>query len=200
MRGPRATGTALFTVTVTDTVPFQGPKRPPRKIMDKAGPKIHYTGYAPGAIGLITACHAAYYNEAWGLDLSFEIQVAADLAEFMSRFDPSLDFLELAWAGDVLAGSIAVDGSQPENEGARLRWFIVAPPFRKQGIGGTLLQEAVDFSKAAGHDPVFLWTFHGLDEARSLYEQAGFRLSREHEVFQWGQNILEQRFDLQSTD
>lgn len=167
--------------------------------MGKPGKEIRYTDYIPGAIGLITACHATYYHEAWGLDLSFEIQVASGLSEFMARFDPSHDLLRLAWAGDVLAGSIALDGSSPSIEGARLRWFIVAPPFRKRGIGGKLLQEALDFSKSAGHDLIFLWTFQGLDAARSLYERAGFRLSREQEVFQWGQHILEQRFDRRST-
>lgn len=168
--------------------------------MDKPGGEIHYTGYVPGAIGLITASHASYYHRVWGLDLSFEVQVAADLAEFMGRFDPARDFLRLAWAGDVPAGAVAVDGSRPENQGARLRWFIVAPPFRKQGIGGALLKEAVEFSKSARHRLIFLWTFRGLDDARALYERAGFRLSLEHEVVQWGQRILEQRFDLRLTD
>jgi GNAT superfamily N-acetyltransferase len=155
---------------------------------------IRYTGRVPGAVGLITACHAIYYHEHWGLDLSFEVQVATELSAFLGRFDPSRDGLWLAWSGDVFAGSVAVDGDG--GEGARLRWFITAPAFRGRGIGQSLLQKAVRFSSDAGHDRLFLWTFRGLDRARSLYERAGFRLAREHEVTQWGQQILEQRFDL----
>ena len=155
---------------------------------------IRTTGFVPGAIGWITACHATYYHENWGLDLSFEIQVATELAEFLGRLDPARDGLWLARTGDRFAGSIAVDGGGPE-QGARVRWFIVAPSFQQRGVGRALLQEAVAFSEKAGHDPLFLWTFEGLEQARALYEKAGFRLSETHEVNQWGRSILEQRFD-----
>jgi len=157
---------------------------------------IRYTGYAPGAIGRITACHAAYYHENWGLDRSFEIQVASELAAFLGRFDPGCDGLWLAWSGDAFAGSVVVDASGSPERGARLRWFIVASPFQGRGIGRTLIRKAVRFCEDAGHARLFLWTFQGLERARSLYEKAGFRLSEEHEVTQWGQQILEQRFDL----
>ncbi len=157
---------------------------------------IRYTGYAPGAIGRITACHATYYYENWGLDRSFEIQVASELAAFLGRFDPGRDGLWIAWSGDAFAGSVVVDGSESPEREARLRWFIVAPRFRDRGIGGTLIREAVRFCRDAGHARLFLWTFQGLERARSLYEKVGFRLSGEHEVTQWGQRILEQRFDL----
>ncbi|MCF8062553.1 MAG: GNAT family N-acetyltransferase [Deltaproteobacteria bacterium] len=157
---------------------------------------IQYTGRVPGAIGLITACHAAYYHENRGLDLSFEIQVASELAAFLDRFDPARDGLWLAWSGDAFAGSVAVDGSESRGREARLRWFIVEPDFQGRGIGGNLIQRAVSFCEDAGHARLFLWTFQGLEQARSLYEKAGFRLSQEHEVTRWGQQILEQRFDL----
>ncbi len=162
--------------------------------MGKSG-HIRYTGFVPGAVGWITACHAAYYHENWGLDRSFEIQVATELADFAGRFDSSKDGLWLAWSEDRFAGSVAVDGEGPE-QGARLRWFIVEPSCQGHGIGRALLQKAVAFARNAGHDPFFLWTFEGLERARSLYEEAGFRLSEAHEVTQWGQRILEQRFDL----
>lgn len=165
--------------------------------MSNALDRTHYTGYVPGAIGLITACHASYYHEAWGLDLSFEIQVASELAAFLDRFDAESDGLWLAWSGDTFAGSVALDGAASPEDGARLRWFIVAPRFRNQGLGWSLLRRAVRFFQETGHDRLFLWTFQGLDQARALYERAGFHLSREQEVTQWGRHILEQRFDLQ---
>jgi len=164
--------------------------------MSEGANGIRYTGYAAGAIGRITACHATYYHENWGLDLSFEIQVASELAAFLGRFDPGSDGLWVAWSGDGFAGSVAVDGSESREREARLRWFIVAPDLQGRGIGWTLIQKAVRFCEEAGHPRLFLWTFQGLERARSLYEKAGFRLSEEHEVDQWGQQILEQRFDL----
>jgi hypothetical protein len=58
------------------------------------------------------------------------------------------------------------------------------------------MKKAIAFSTEAGHHRVFLWTFHGLDQARSIYERHGFRLSEEHRVNQWGTSLVEQRFDL----
>ena len=159
-------------------------------------PSIRYAGYVPGAIGMITECHAVHYHQEWGFDRSFEIQVAAELASFLDRFQKGRDGLWVGQAGPCFAGSVAVDGSLHDTEGARLRWFIVPAPYHGQGIGKHLIQKALSFCRAAGHDRVFLWTFRGLERARFLYEQEGFRLTKENEVEQWGQRIQEQRFDL----
>ena len=76
------------------------------------------------------------------------------------------------------------------------RSFIVEPELHGTGIGRALLAKAVDFCRNAQYPRVFLWTFAGLEPARRLYEQAGFRLVEEHAVEQWGTRILEQKFEL----
>jgi GNAT superfamily N-acetyltransferase len=158
--------------------------------------EVRITGYFPGVIGMITELHATYYYEYWGFDITFETQVGRELSEFMMDFQDGRDGLWVATVNGEFAGSIAIDGRQTGKEGARLRWFIVHPRFQGKGIGGSLLEHADDFCRQEGHSRVFLWTFEGLDAARSLYERAGFRLSEEHEVYQWGQNIKEQMFEL----
>jgi GNAT superfamily N-acetyltransferase len=158
--------------------------------------EVQITGYFPGVIGMITELHATYYYENWGFDLTFETQVGRELSEFMMDFQDSRDGLWIATINGEFAGSIAIDGRQSRKEGARLRWFIVHPQFQCKGIGGSLIEEAVDFCRKEGHSKAFLWTFEGLDAACSLYERVGFRLCKEHEVYQWGQNIKEQMFEL----
>lgn len=158
--------------------------------------KLRLTGYFPGVIGKITELHAVYYNEYWGFDISFETQVARELALFMTNFKNGRDGFWAAVVEDRFAGAIAIDGSQSSTEGARLRWFIVAPELQGNGIGAKLIGSAVDFCRTAGHDRVFLWTFRGLDSARKLYEKAGFRITDEAEIDQWGAHIVEQRFEL----
>lgn len=158
-------------------------------------PGVRLAGYRPGLIGRITALHAEHYHLAWGFDLSFERQVATELSAFLGRYDPERDLLLCGLSGDGLAGSVAVDG-RPGEEGARLRWFITAEAWRGRGLGGCLLERAAEFARAAGHPRLFLWTFAGLEPARRRYQAAGFRLTREHEVGQWGQTIREQRYDL----
>jgi len=158
--------------------------------------EVQITGYFPGVIGMTTELHATYYYENWGFDFTFETQVGRELSEFMMDLQDSRDGLWIATVNGEFAGSIAIDGRQSRKEGARLRWFIVHPQFQCKGIGGSLIEKAVDFCRKEGHSKAFLWTFEGLDAARSLYERVGFRLCKEHEVYQWGQNIKEQMFEL----
>jgi len=158
--------------------------------------ELELTGYFPGVVGKITEEHATYYYENWGFDISFETQVGRELSEFLMGFQEKRDGFWVATIRGEFAGAIAIDGSQAGKEGARLRWFIVTPRFQGYGIGKKLLRESLKFSKEAGHKRVYLWTFKGLETARILYEREGFRLCKAHEVRQWGQDIVEQMYDL----
>lgn len=161
---------------------------------------VEFVRYYPGVVGKVVELHATYYHRHWGFDVSFETQVARELADFILGFVPGRDgFWAARWKGHF-AGSIAIDGSNESEEGARLRWFIVDPRFQGRGIGSALLNKALAFCRQTGHKRVFLWTFKGLDTARRLYERSGFSLSLEHEVSQWGAVILEQRFDWEEPD
>ncbi|MBI5523894.1 MAG: GNAT family N-acetyltransferase [Desulfarculus sp.] len=153
-----------------------------------------YDGYRPGDLGRVIWLHGDYYHRHWGFDLSFEAQEARELAEFLCRLDPSRDLFLAARLHGQLVGAIALDGAAPE--GARLRWFIVDPRAQGRGLGRELIRRTLDFGRWAGHRRVFLWTFEGLTMARRLYEAAGFTLSEERLVPQWGGMVKEQRFDL----
>ena len=96
----------------------------------------------------------------------------------------------------VPKGSVAIDGRQAQADGARLRWFIVVPVFQGLGIGKELISRAVEFCKHRRYPKVYLWTFEGLDTARSIYEKHNFRLCEENKIDQWGQHIKEQKFEL----
>ncbi len=154
------------------------------------------TGYFPGVVGKITELHAVYYHEHWGFDVTFETQVARELSDFIARFDPKGDGFWTIVLGDELAGAVAIDSIRAESEGARLRWFIVGPRYQGRGIGRALLRQALDFCRSKAHRKVYLWTFKGLDTARQLYEAHGGRLTEEHQVSQWGSDILEQKFEI----
>jgi GNAT superfamily N-acetyltransferase len=159
-------------------------------------PPLVLRGYQPGDIGRVIALHGDYYHRHWGFDLSFEAQEAAELAEFLTRLDPARDIFLTAWAGGGFAGAVAIDGCCSPG-GARLRWFIVDEARQGRGIGQALVARALEFCRTAGHRRVFLWTFAGLEAARTLYERAGFVLAEERLVEQWGGTVREQRFDLE---
>jgi len=158
---------------------------------------IKIRGYYPGVVGKITELHAVYYHENWGFDVTFETQVGGELSEFVRHFDGNKDGLWVAVKNDGFAGAIAIDGANAFGEGARLRWFIVDPQYQDCGIGKNLIAQAIAFCKQKDFPKVYLWTFKGLEAARRLYETAGFKLCDESQVAQWGQTIIEQKYELQ---
>jgi GNAT superfamily N-acetyltransferase len=158
--------------------------------------QISLKGYYPGVIGRITEEHARYYHDQWDFDVTFETQVSRELSDFIAAYRDQRDGLWVALMMEKFAGCVAIDGAQSAGEGARLRWFIVTAEFHGLGIGTSLIKEAVEFCRKAGHHAIYLWTFEGLDAARTLYERAGFSLAEEHEIFQWGRTIKEQMFRL----
>lgn len=150
-------------------------------------------GYVPGCIGRIVHLHAAYYSQTVGFGLPFESKVASELAEFCARAQPGQDGIWLARAPEVEA-SLIIDGSKAHTEGAHLRWFITSDATRGQGVGRTLLTQAMAFVDRCGYPQTYLWTFSGLHVARHLYESFGFHLEHEHPGSQWGTEVLEQKF------
>ena len=157
---------------------------------------VEIRGYYPGVVGKITELHAVYYHENWGFDVTFETQEGKELSEFVRRFDSNRDGLWVAVKNGEFAGAIAIDGIDAFGEGARLRWFIVDPQFQGSGIGKDLITRAIAFCRQKKFPKVYLWTFKGLENARRLYEAIHFRLSEENQIDQWGQTILEQKFEL----
>lgn len=153
-----------------------------------------HVGYRPGCIGQVVALHAAYYARRVGFGLPFEARVASGMVEFLQRYDPQRDGLWLCMDGDRVLGSIAIDGLHHADEGAHLRWFIVADGARGQGLGHELMAAAMGFCERRAYRRVYLWTFEGLDAARHLYEQHGFRLDLQQPGSQWGREVNEQRF------
>ena len=83
------------------------------------------SGYRPGALGWAVQTQAAYYGRHWGFGVYFEAKIAAELAEFLKRFDEKRDLFRLALAGEQILGTISVDGNDAAGKGAHLRWFMV---------------------------------------------------------------------------
>jgi GNAT superfamily N-acetyltransferase len=153
------------------------------------------TDFRPGDIGRVVELHGELYAREYGLDHTFEGYVAAGLGEFAKSFDGGRDRLWLAEEGGRLVGSVAIAGHQ--DGAAQLRWFLVRPEARGSGLGGTLLNEAVEFCRGRGFRSVFLWTISELKAAAHLYRRAGFTPTerKTHDI--WGAPHTEERYDLE---
>jgi ribosomal protein S18 acetylase RimI-like enzyme len=143
----------------------------------------------PGDLGRVLHLHGLLYAREQGLDLTFEGYVADTLGHFASPVDPRKERLWLAEAGGRLAGCIAIVKSSEEV--AQLRWLLVDPAFRGQGLGRRFVEEAVAFARGAGYRMVFLETIKELPAAAALYRSVGFRLVGEEPRQLWGREVVQ---------
>ncbi len=147
----------------------------------------------PEALNRIVDMHDSYYGSHWGFGPAFTRKNLAELSEFLDRFNPGRDGLWTAQVDGRIEGSVAIDGSQAI---AELRWFLVSDSLRGRGAGSQLLDLALTFCRNSGFSTVRLWTFAGLDQARWLYDRAGFVLQEQRLGTRWGTEVLEQRLEL----
>jgi GNAT superfamily N-acetyltransferase len=152
-------------------------------------------GFVPGVLGRVVELHGTYYARDWGFGLFFEAKMAADMAALANRYDDRRDGLWTVSLAGRVEGAIAIDGLNGATDAAVLRWYIVSDALRGKGCGRRLLATAVVFCRERRYPRVTLWTFAGLDAARHLYEQEGFRLVEERRGSQWGTEVTEQRFE-----
>ena len=148
----------------------------------------------PGDIGNLIQLHGILYAEEYNWDHTFEAYVAEGLARFVLDGDAERSRLWIAEMDGSIVGCIAIAADTATE--AQLRWYLVHPDSRGQGLGWRLMDEAINFCQEIGYESVFLWTTSDLVAAAHVYGSVGFHKTEEktHEV--WGQTITEERYDL----
>ncbi len=147
----------------------------------------------PGDLGRVVEEHGVLYTAEYGFDQTFEAYVAESLAE-LGKTPSAGSRLWLAEIDGRLAGSIGI--VERENGAAQLRWFLVAPAARGQGLGQRLLDEALAFCRGRGYAHVYLWTVSLLTAAARRYRAAGFSKTEEQTHPLWGLMLTEERYGL----
>lgn len=155
--------------------------------------ELSYSGYIPGCFSTLCAIQSEFYAREWGFGKTYESVIANGVSEFLTRFNEEKDFVRLLLHNNQIVGGIVIDHN--DGKTAQLRWFIISDQLRGSGVGKKLFNEAITFVMTSGIKQVYLTTFQGLDKARSLYESAGFTLTKEKIASTWGKEITEQQFD-----
>ena len=149
----------------------------------------------PGDIGALTRLHGELYAREYGYGVAFEAYCADGLAEIVHRYDHTRDRLWLAEDARELVGSLFL--THRDDDAAQLRFFLVAPSHRGQGLGKALMQRYMAALAELGYARAYLWTTNDLAAAASLYTRHGFRLTEERSSTRFGKPLVEQRFDWQ---
>src|SRR5438093_7578637 len=111
----------------------------------------------PGDVEAVVRLHAAIYPQEYGFDATFAEHVRGPLEAF-ARGSGDREQIWLAERDARLVACIAIVQANPRE--AQLRWFLVDPSARGQGLGRRLLAEAVEYSRREGYEAIFLWTVH----------------------------------------
>ncbi|HET8634239.1 MAG TPA: GNAT family N-acetyltransferase [Gemmatimonadales bacterium] len=156
------------------------------------------TALRPGDLAAIIRLHGVLYDREYGFDVRFEAHVAEPLGRAVRRGLTERERIWLVEHEDELVGTIAIVEESPGT--AQLRWFLVAPEARGNGLGGRLLHQAIAFSRDAGYGKIILWTVSALTDAARLYRMAGFRKVEEHPGQPWGRDVVEEKYEMSISD
>jgi GNAT superfamily N-acetyltransferase len=148
----------------------------------------------PGDLGWVVMAHGEMYAKEFGWDTSFEALVARIVADYAGDHD---DTREAAWVAELSGRRVGcVFCIAADDQTAQLRILLVDPAARGHGIGARLVDECLDFTRAAGYKRVKLWTNHPLVAARRIYLSRGFRLAEEEPHHRYGADLIGQVYEL----
>jgi len=144
--------------------------------------------HRPGDMGWMVQSHGALYASEYGFDSSFEALVAEIAAKFLTSFDASRERCWIAELNGVQVGSVFL--VKHSDDIAKLRLLLVDPAGRGHRLGQRLVDECIAFARATGYRKITLWTQSILVAARSIYQNAGFKLVATEPHRSFGQSLV----------
>ena len=147
-----------------------------------------------GDVEAIVELHCDLYAREYGFDGSFKDYVACPLSEF-ARSHSDRERIWIAEQDERIVGCVAIVCAASDD--AQLRWYLVHPSARGQGLGTRLLNEAIAFCRDQGYRRIILWTVDILHDAARLYMAAGFALGERKSGVCWGVQLVEEKYTLE---
>jgi DNA-binding MarR family transcriptional regulator/GNAT superfamily N-acetyltransferase len=145
-----------------------------------------------GDFGWVVHRHGVNYAQEYGWDETFEALVARIVADFADARDPRR---EAAWIAELDGDTVGcVFCVKKEESVAQLRLLLVEPRARVKGVGTRLCDQCVRFARSAGYKRLMLWTNDVLEDARRIYERAGFELVEEERHRSFGHDLVGQNW------
>ncbi len=153
------------------------------------------TGLNPGDLGWVVYRHGVLYAREYAWNVQFEALVASIVAGFGEHHEPERERCWFAEVDGRIVGTVFL--VRNSDRVGQLRLMLVEPEARGNGIGTRLIQECLDFARAAGYSTVKLWTNSVLIDARRLYEKAGFRLVHAEPYQAFGHDLVSEFWELE---
>jgi N-acetylglutamate synthase-like GNAT family acetyltransferase len=147
----------------------------------------------PADLSWVVQTNAEVYAQEFGWDASYATLVARIVEEFAT----STSSRQAGWIAEHRGERIGcVMLVEEDDRTARLRLLLVHPDGRGQGLGGRLIDTALEHARAVGYEETVLWTNHPLAAARHLYLERGFVLVQEEQHHSFGVDLVGQTYRL----
>ncbi|UJW84883.1 bifunctional helix-turn-helix transcriptional regulator/GNAT family N-acetyltransferase [Devosia sp. SL43] len=143
-----------------------------------------------GELGWLIHRQGLLYNEQFGWNIEFEALIAGIYSQFQFAPDAPAKDLWVAEQDGGIVGSIFVMPSEGLPGSAQLRMLYVEPSARGQGIGATLVSQAVSFARGKGYERMRLWTHTNQTSAGKLYAGAGFQIVETMPEHNFGKELM----------
>jgi DNA-binding MarR family transcriptional regulator/N-acetylglutamate synthase-like GNAT family acetyltransferase len=161
-------------------------------VQDGRVPNVAIRPYGIGDVGWAIERHGRLYADEFGWNGEFEALVATLFARFAIGHDPAAEQFWVAELDGERVGCVFVVRNDQDPRAAQLRCLLVDPRGRGHGVGGRLVQECLNFARAAGYERMMLWTNDVLVDARRIYQKAGFVLAEETPHHSFGKDLVGQ--------
>jgi ribosomal protein S18 acetylase RimI-like enzyme len=148
-----------------------------------------------GDADAIAELHRRVYASEYGLNERFVESVRRGVqAAARSGWPQRSGAVWLADGDTELLGAL---GLTEEGGGlGKVRWFVLDPSLRGMGLGRELIVELLGEARAAGLQTLVLETFSDLTAAAHIYRGAGFRVTWERPLQEWGPPVTFQQYEL----
>ena len=165
-----------------------------QSVLEPQKKAIALRAHRPGDIGWVVGRHGKVYDDEYGWGLGFEALVGQIAAKFLQEFDAKRERCWIAEMDGEPVGSVFVVRHSPTV--AKLRLLLVEPHARGHGIGKQLVQQCIDFSRAARYRKLVLWTQSNLVAARAIYAALGFRKVKSEPHREFGVPLVGEYWEL----
>jgi len=165
-----------------------------RNKLSDANDVITIRPFIQSDIEYIISRHKTLYYAERHLSGTFSTYVDDIVYRFVENFNADTDCLKILECNGVPAGSIAI--AKVDEKTAQLRFFMLEPEMRQRGYGNRLMDMALEFCREKGYEKVFLLTITAQVIARHVYETHGFYKTGSFDKSEWGDGVIEERWDL----
>ncbi|QIE56236.1 GNAT family N-acetyltransferase [Pikeienuella piscinae] len=158
---------------------------------------VEIGGPRPGDFGWLIGLHGRWYAERMGFGVDFERRIATIVADVAARLAPPRVTMLVARDPQGPLATLTADADDPDAAGrGHIRIVIAEERAKGRGLGKRLMAMGLESLSVSGSTGAWLDTCKGLDAARAVYLDAGFRLVAEAEGDNWGVHVVEQRYEL----